>query len=541
MSSETDPLENKNINSEKKSNHSSFRGAYLVAAGILLSRIAGLVRMRVLAHFLGNSDAGDAFYAAIKIPNFPQNLLGEGVLSASFIPVYANLISKGDKKQASQVAGIILSILALLVSLIVCLGVITTPYFIDLIAPGFTGEKRELTITLVQIIFPGTGLLVLSAWCLGILNSHHKFFLSYVAPVISNAAVIFVLFLYRHESSQSQLAIYASWGLVLGSLLQLAVQIPTVYKLVPDLKLSLSFKLPSVKEIIRNFVPVVISRGVVQLSAYIDSILASFLPSGAVAALGYAQSIYMLPISLFGMSISAAELPSMSEAYGTENYKSVLQSRMNTALRKVAFLVVPSVFAFLFIGDVVAAVLFQTGQFDQNSSIYVWRVLAGSSIGLLATTLGRLYSSAFYSLRDTKTPLKFSIVRVILTTVLGYLMGLKLPALLGLEASWGTAGLTASAGLAGWIEFVLLRNRINHLIGPTGLKFIYTIKLWMAAILSGVIAFLCKPFQITHHPFLSGLVIIGLYGVSYFAISAALGLEESKQFMQKVFRKIQRK
>jgi putative peptidoglycan lipid II flippase len=154
----------------KTKSKSSYGGAYLVAAGILLSRIAGLIRMRALAHFLGNSDAGDAFYAAIKIPNFPQNLLGEGVLSASFIPVYANLLAKGDKEQATKVAGVILSLLTLIVSVIVLVGIVTTPIFIDLIAPGFAGEKRELTIKLVQIIFPGTGLLVISAWCLGILN-----------------------------------------------------------------------------------------------------------------------------------------------------------------------------------------------------------------------------------------------------------------------------------------------------------------------------------------------------------------------------------
>src|SRR4051812_2143734 len=142
----------------------SFHGAFLVAAGILLSRISGLVRMRALAHFLGNSDAGDAFYAAIKIPNFPQNLLGEGVLSASFIPVYANLLAKGDEDQARKVAGVILSLLSLVTSVIVFIGILTTPFFIDLVAPGFTGEKRDLTIHLVQIIFPGTGLLVISAW-----------------------------------------------------------------------------------------------------------------------------------------------------------------------------------------------------------------------------------------------------------------------------------------------------------------------------------------------------------------------------------------
>ena len=517
---------------------SSFGGAYLVAAGILLSRISGLIRMRALAHFLGSSEAGDAFYAAIKIPNFPQNLLGEGVLSASFIPVYANLLAQNDEEEAGKVAGVILSFLSLIVALITVAGIFSAPYLIDLIAPGFEGEKRALTIRLVQIIFPGTGLLVISAWCLGILNSHHRFFLSYVAPVVSNLAVVAILILFRNDSSQPRLAAYAAWGLVIGALLQLVLQIPTTLKYVPRLRLSLSTKLESVRTILRNFVPVVISRGVVQLSGYIDSILASFLPSGAVAALGYAQAIYMLPISLFGMSISAAELPSMSRAYGTKDFALTLQNRINSASRKVAFFVVPSVAGFLILGDVIAGVLFQTGEFNSDTSFYVWVVLAGSAVGLLASTLGRLYSSAFYSLRDAKTPLRYSIIRVVLTTVLGYIMGLKLPGWLGLNASYGTAGLTASAGIAGWVEFVLLRRSLSKVIGPAGVKAELMVRLWAASLLAGAAAFAAKLLLPPEHPFVRGIVVLGIFGMLYFPLCALFKVEEARHWLNRIRQRV---
>src|SRR5579871_4984571 len=165
---------------------STQRHAFLVAAGIFLSRIAGLVRERVFAHYFGNSDAADAFKAAFRIPNFLQNLFGEGVLSASFIPVYAGLLAREDEEEARKTAGAVASLLALTTSHIVLIGVLATPYLIDAIAPGFHGDKRELTIRLVRILFPGAGLLVLSAWCLGVLNSHHRFFASYTAPVAWN-------------------------------------------------------------------------------------------------------------------------------------------------------------------------------------------------------------------------------------------------------------------------------------------------------------------------------------------------------------------
>src|SRR5215831_14575728 len=181
------------------SQHSTGRSAFLVAAGIFLSRISGLVRDRVFAHFFGISYAADAFRAAMRIPNFLQNLFGEGVLSASFIPVYAKLVAEEKKEDAGRVAGAVFSLLALVTAELVLAGVLATPYLIDAIAPGFKGETRRLAIQLVRIFFPGVGLLVLSAWCLGILNSHRKFFLSYASPVVWNLAIISALLFFRRS------------------------------------------------------------------------------------------------------------------------------------------------------------------------------------------------------------------------------------------------------------------------------------------------------------------------------------------------------
>src|SRR5688572_8968374 len=169
------------------------RPAALVAAGILLSRIVGLVRERVFGFYFGVTDEADAFRAAFRIPNLLQNLFGEGVLSASFIPVYKTLVSRDDREESTRVAGAVFSILALVVSALVLLGVLAAPWLVDLIAAGFPAEKRELTVTLVRVLFPGAGLLVLSAWCLGVLNSHDRFFLSYVSPVVWNVAMIAAL------------------------------------------------------------------------------------------------------------------------------------------------------------------------------------------------------------------------------------------------------------------------------------------------------------------------------------------------------------
>src|SRR5262245_34260478 len=367
----------------KKAPPRTSKSAVFVAAGILVSRLAGLVRTRVFAHYFGLLDEGDAFAAGFRIPNFLQNLFGEGALSASFIPVYAGLLARADRREADRVAGAVASILALLVSILVLVGVLATPFLIDVIAWGFTGAKRDLTIQIVRILFPGAGLLVLSAWCLGVLNSHHRFLLSYAAPVMWNAAMIATLMIYG-GSPLPRLAMLLAWGSVAGSALQLAVQLPVVLRVAPALKFALDRESAHVKTVIRNFFPVFMSRGVVQVSAYIDTLIASYLPSGAVVALTNSQLLYTLPVSLFGISVSAAELPAMAKTLGRDPSGSdAIRQRLNSGLRQIAFFVVPSAMAFLSLGDVVAAGLFQTpgGRFSHEDAVYVWGILAGSSVG----------------------------------------------------------------------------------------------------------------------------------------------------------------
>jgi putative peptidoglycan lipid II flippase len=517
---------------------STGRHAFLVAAGILLSRIFGLVRQAAFGHFFGiRSDAADAFNAAFRIPNFLQNLFGEGVLSASFIPVYARLLKQGDEEEAGRVAGAVGAILGLVVAALVLLGVLATPLFIDAIAPGYHGEKREFTIRLVHILFPGAGCMAMAAWCLGILNSHRKFFLSYSAPVVWNIAMITTLAGFGPHMDENRLAIALAWGSVIGSALVFGVQAPHVLRLVRHLRMRPDWNEPNVREIARNFGPVFVSRGVVQLSAYIDTLLSSLLPTGAMTGLMNAQTIYLLPVSLFGMSVSAAELPAMSSVTGGDAEISAhLRRRLNEGLRRIAFFIVPSAMAFLALGDVITATLFQTGRFDYTDSQYVWGILAGSAVGLLAGTLGRLYSSTYYALRDTRTPLRFALVRVALTTALGWLFATQAPKWFGVPRLWGVAGLTASAGIAAWVEFTLLRGALNRRIGSTGLPAALVAKLWTCAALGAAAGWAVKDAIGLGHPRPCGAAILAAYGITYLGATYVLGIEECRQAVKRFIR-----
>ncbi|HEX8372935.1 MAG TPA: murein biosynthesis integral membrane protein MurJ [Chthoniobacterales bacterium] len=517
-----------------KTRHASF----LVAAGILLSRIAGLVRQRVFAHYFGQSVAADAFNAAFRIPNFLQNLFGEGVLSASFIPTYSRLLARGDEKEAGRLAGAIVSIILLVVSVIVLAGVMATPWLVGLIAPGFDGERRELTITLTRIFFPGAGLLVLSAWCLGILNSHRKFFLSYAAPVLWNAVMIGAMVWWGRGAGESALAVKLAWASIAGSAAQFLIQLPVVLRIAPAISLLGSWKTSAVGTVTRNFVPVFIGRGVVQLSAFVDTIIVSFLPQGMPAALGYAQVLYTLPVSLFGMSVSAAELPEMSSAKGSpEEVAAYLRKRLNNGLSRIAFFIVPSAIAFLALGDVIVAALFQTGRFTANDTTYVWAILAGSTVGLLAATLGRLYASTYYALQDTKTPLKYAIVRVLLATALGYTAAVLLPRWMGWDAIWGGAGLTAASGVAAWVEFYLLRRKLNGRIGSTGLPVALSSKLWLAAIVAAALGWAVKMFLPPDwHPIITAGVVLPVFGAAYFSLGAVFRVEQAMALFRRLRR-----
>ncbi|MDT5269969.1 MAG: putative peptidoglycan lipid flippase [Acidobacteriota bacterium] len=531
---------------ERKS-FSTGKGAFLVGAGILLSRIVGVVRQRVFGYFLGTSDAMDAFNAAFRIPNFLQNVFGEGALSASFIPVYAQLLGGNDEEEADRVAWAVFTLLALVVSVMVLAGVLASPLLINAIAMGFEGEKRDLTERLVRIFFPGAGLLVLSAWCLGVLNSHRRFFLSYTAPVVWNLALIAALVWagwpsrgvpLANLSVWGNVAAYAAWGSVVGSGLQFAVQLPTVLMLLKRVRLAFGFTNSHVRTVLRNFVSVFVSRGVVQISAFVDAWLASWLGTGAVAALGYAQSLYTLPVSLFGISVSAAELPEMSNSARGEQSEVAerLRTRLDAGLRQIAVFIVPSSMGFLALGDVMTGALYQNGKFGRPETLYVWAILAGSAVGLMASTLGRLYASTFYALHDTRTPLRFAVVRVFLTTALGYLFSLPLPDALGIPRQWGAVGLTTSAGLAGWVEFALLRRGLNRRIGQTGLPLAYVSKLWAAAGLSAAVAWGLKLLLGPMHPIILAVLVLTPYGLLYFALTSFWGLPEARAVVERFTR-----
>ena len=464
------------------------RNATLVAAGIALSRVAGLVREVVTGAVLGVGATADAFKAALRIPNLLQNLLGEGVLSASFVPVYSRLrhgtdTSPADPTEAGKLAGATAGLLLALTAVLAAVGALLAAPLSAVLTPGFEGETRELTVTLLRIMFPGVGFLVLSSWCLGVLNSHRRFFLSYVAPVLWNAAqVAAVVAVAIGGSTERTLAEALAWGVLAGGVLQFAVQVPTVRRLVPDLRLSLDRRRRSVQQVIARSGPVLFGRGVLQVAGYLDLVLAGLLARGGLSADQFAQTLYLLPISLFGMSVAAAALPEMSLV--DRAGRRAVRERLDRDLARVAFFVAPTAVAFVAVGETIVAAVFQRGEFGADDSRLVWLILAAYSLGLLATTASRVMQNTLYALDDTRTPARIALVRVVVGVAVALVVMFPLDTLVldgtGIRSQAGVGDPTAflhlgavGIGLAGavsaWVEFLLLRQALAWRIGRPSL------------------------------------------------------------------------
>ena len=452
------------------------RAASMVGAGIFLSRVAGFVRESVFAFFFGNSATADVWRVALRTPNVIQNLLGEGTLSASFIPVYSELLEEGREKDAGAFAGAALGILAVTAFSAALLGILLAPVIIAVFYPAWEPWQQALAVSLTRVLFVMAAVLTVSAWALGILNTHRRFFVSYVAPVLWNVAMIAVLITFGAwlRWGPERLVVALAWGALAGSAFQLGVQLPWVLPALGHFRLSLSRKVAGVQEALRNFLPVVAARGMVNLSGWLDTVLAALLATGAVAALGYAQTLYLLPISLFGMSIAASELPELSRRRGEGSEAAA--ARVRTGLGRLAFLIVPSTLAYLALGDLFIAALFERGEFDRADTALVYAVLAAYALGLFASASSRLLSSAFFALRDTRTPARIAYLRVGISLVVGTALMLPLDRLgvAGGEGGaaqglrLGAAGLALGATVGAWTEYLLLRRSLARAIGPHG-------------------------------------------------------------------------
>jgi putative peptidoglycan lipid II flippase len=323
---------------------------------------------------------------------------------------------------------------------------------------GSDEPTRVLTTRLVRILFPMSGVLIIGAWFLGVLNSHGRFFLPFVAPAIWNITQVSGLLLAARLGSD-RLAEALAWSALLGAIIQVAVQVPLARRLSGVHSPGLELSYEPVRRVARNTLPVVSSQGILQISSLIDIMLASLAGSGAMAALGYSQRLAYLPISLFGISVAAAALPAMSR----EATAGALRERLTSGWFQILYFVLPAAVVLLLFSDLAVGVVFQRGEFGEESTALVAAVLATYALGLVAASSVKLFAAGFHAMQDTATPMRIAVVSVAVAVLVSVSLTLVLRRA-GLGA-YSAVGIALGSSVGSWTNLLLLWALMGRRIG----------------------------------------------------------------------------
>lgn len=506
------------------------RSAAMVAMAILLSKLVGLARQRVTAYFFGLSVIADVIAAAFRIGNLTQNLLGEGTLSASFIPVYAKLRAEGRHDEAVAFAQAALGLLIAVVIVMSALGIAAAPWLALMVAAGFEPDKLEMTTRLVRIVFPATGVLVLCAWALGVLNAHRQFFMPYAAPVIWSSAQIAALLIgggWLLHSGET-LARILAFSAILGAGLELTALLAKARPLLGKLRPTFDHNNANVREAARRLPAVLLGRGVIQISGLLDTLLVSFVGTGANATFAYAQMLYLLPMSLLATGEAAVSLPEMArdtaEQDVGERHRRIRQ-RLGLTMTRVTVLSIPTMAVLMLFGVELISLLLKTGRFDSDSALRVAEVLRIYGIALLANASVRLFATTFFALGETKLPARYAVVRVVVSTAIA----------LALLKPLGVVGVVIGAVSAGWIEAILLGVQLRRRIGGLGFEQVP----WLKLVLLTALTF-CVPWAVRQQlpngfatSFLGMICVLSLVGAVFLAATWLLKLLDIRSLLRR--------
>jgi putative peptidoglycan lipid II flippase len=413
-------MEEQNLNHERE-NTRVVKAAGVVGFSTFLSRIFGFLRDMVIAAFFGAGLSTDAFFVAFRIPNLLRRLFAEGSLTIAFVPVFTEYLKKKSKDDALELANIAFTLLSIILALVSVLGILLSPVIVMLIAPGFARvpAEYEMTVFLTRFMFPYIFFISLVALCMGILNSLRHFAAPALAPVVLNISMIIAALSLKNSFDMPIFALAV--GVMAGGILQLAMQFPFLVRMGVKLKPDFNFRHPGIKRIGILMLPAVFGAAVYQINIFVSTLLASFLPEGSVSYLYYADRVVQLPLGIFGIAIGTASLPSFAEQVARGDHEE-LKKTLSFSLRLILFVTIPAMIALIALRVPIISVLFQRGEFDTISTVLTSQALLYYAIGLCAFSGIRIIVSAFYSLQDTRTPVRIAIAALIVNIILSILL-----------------------------------------------------------------------------------------------------------------------
>jgi len=432
----------------------------------------------VIASKFGAGLITDAFFIAFMIPNLFRQLFGEGALSAAFIPVFSDYLVNKEKKDAWQLANLVINLLLLISIVITILGIIFAPYVVCLIAPGFS-KNVDLAILLTQVMFPFMILICTAALLMGILNACQHFSISALAPVLLNISMICSVYFISPFFKEPILGL--ALGVLLGGFLQVAVQIIPLLRKGYTYKFNLSLNHPGIKKIGNLMIPAVMGLAITQVNLVISRSLASFLGTGSISALYYANNLIWLPIALFGVSLGTVSFAMMSSQVAKEDFSS-LRETLILSLRMLIMTTIPASIGLIVLGEPIITLLFQRNEFTLNDTIATNIALFYYALGIFAFASLRVITPVFYAFKDTKTPLKTGAVAVICN------LGLSILLLPSLKHGGLALATTLSASLNFVILMVFLKKKVGSL--KDGHLLTLSVRTLVASLIMGITCFI---------------------------------------------------
>jgi putative peptidoglycan lipid II flippase len=511
------------------------RAAGLMSVATFVSRVLGYIRDMIFALYFGATGFSDTFFAAFRIPNLLRELFAEGSMSAAFIPVLTEYREKQGEEEAGRLVKVTFTFIIITVGIICLLGITFSPAIVTVIAPGFldSPEKFSLTVLLTRIMFPFLLFISLAALVMGTLNTKKVFFIPAVAPAMLNITLILSIVFF--ESKARQPLTVAAIGVMAGGFVQFAFQLPSFVKTGYRLGLDATFSHPGLKKMSILLIPAILALSVSQINMVVSNILASFLPSGSITYLFYSMRLIQFPIGVFGVAMGMAVLPTLSEHAAKGDYDS-LRDDFSFALRLLLFITVPAMVGLIALREPIVNILFQRGKFDYTATTGTAQALLYYSIGIWSIVGVRVITAGFYSMQDTKTPVKIAAIALAVNVIFSVILMKPLK----------HSGLALANTLASSINFTLLffffRRKLKRVDGKR--IFHSFSKTVLASSIMGIIGGMLlhgKLWQIYGHTlnktlYLSGTV--ALCFMVYLFLSYLLKSEEVyyviKMFKQKI-------